>query len=241
MRGLVSSYALAPLHSAAARAAAIGGALNVDKSGRFLIEGRGWVGRKVLWLKQHLFPSRVRAQNMKVLSALARVIDKERGERGGADLLAAATEASAAEPLRTAEFARSLAEAIERLDVERLDAEVGAPSAVPEKGRVREVRGLAQKAFDDFITEARGGLITREQAARAVAHRVGYGAFMVSLADSSAMGGRLFTPGLCRAVLLTVLHKEGVLGSAAGRAFHGFVSRADYERLGAEYDVFKGV
>ena len=46
------------------------GYLNVNRKGGLVVQGTGWVGRRVLWVKMHFFPKKVREQNMKVLNVL---------------------------------------------------------------------------------------------------------------------------------------------------------------------------
>ena len=56
------------------------GYLGVNRRGNLVVQGTTWGGRKVLWLKMHLFPSKVRAQNFKVLSVLRDAYHQRMGE-----------------------------------------------------------------------------------------------------------------------------------------------------------------
>ena len=63
----------------AQRAAQVGGSLDITRNNELVVRGSTWVGRQVQWLRQHLFPGKVRQKNQKVLNALNKTLRNEVG------------------------------------------------------------------------------------------------------------------------------------------------------------------
>ena len=61
---------------AARLAEEMGGTLRLNKKGELLIKGTSFLGKAALWLKENLFPHAARRENLKVLHALERLLNK---------------------------------------------------------------------------------------------------------------------------------------------------------------------
>ena len=134
-------------HDQALRAHRLGGALNVDKRGGFTVDGKNWFGRKVLWIKQRLFPQKMRRQNMRVLNALAGAVQKQIGMREAGQYLKSQFGEVAHHPKETGALADRLAGAVKRL---AQDADQENPASVSARAKAH-----ADKNFDDFLRPER--------------------------------------------------------------------------------------
>ena len=61
----------------------VGGTLQVTKDNKLVVKGSTWLGRRVQWLRQHLFPGKVRQQNQKVLDAFNDILKRTLHDRKG--------------------------------------------------------------------------------------------------------------------------------------------------------------
>ena len=134
-------------HDQALRAHRLGGALNVDKRGGFTVDGKNWFGRKALWIKQRLFPQKMRRQNMRVLNALAGAVQKQIGMREAGQYLKSQFGEVAHHPKETGALADRLAGAVKRL---AQDADQENPASVSARAKAH-----ADKNFDDFLRPER--------------------------------------------------------------------------------------
>ena len=134
-------------HDKAVRASQLGGALNVDSHGGFTVDGKSWIGKKVLWLKQHFFPSRMRRQNMRVLTTLAKTLQDNLGVPGAGRMMQKEFGALAGKASSTPLLAARLAKAVENYDrtIERRDLKDNADGAY----------AYADKVFDEFLRPER--------------------------------------------------------------------------------------
>ena len=58
----------------ARHAARVGGFLDITPDNELVVRGSTWVGRRVEWLRQHLFPGKLRQKNQKILDALKKTL-----------------------------------------------------------------------------------------------------------------------------------------------------------------------
>ena len=56
----------------------LGGGLDINKNNELVVKGNTWLGRAALWVKQHMFPDKIRAQNQRVLDAFNQTLRHEK-------------------------------------------------------------------------------------------------------------------------------------------------------------------
>ena len=193
----MSAISLHHFLQTAQRAHDVGGSLDINKNNELVVKGSTWLGRQVLWLKQHLFPSKMRQQNQKVLDAFNKTLRS--GNKFHVDL----------------SFSRSLG------TVEEFTQKVATTARVAHEYSVREQylakqKEQAREEFDifqrDMVTDADGSVSARLQSALAYMH---------SLSGSDEANMRTRYEKLVGSIAADrVFDQEGKIPGGSGTSYH---------------------
>ncbi len=154
-----SSSVLQNFHAAAAQVQQAGGALNVNARGQFVVEGKSWLGRAVLWLKRHFMPGAMRSQNRAVLNKLHTALSEETNLRNPRlNLLRDTRRSINGDPV---EYAAHLKQSVVRQQAQAKLAQ--APARLPESARLPEPaphlrQSVVRQQAQAKLTQARAGL-----------------------------------------------------------------------------------
>ncbi len=251
-------------YAAAREAARVGGALHVDRNGQLAVEGRGWLGRQVLRLKQRFFPGHVRARNMQLLNHLASRIQRDLNVPGVRDYLHARHDRLAGQPRNAKLLASHIAETIQQYD--------------HVAGHGHPARNLASKHFDDLVgPQARGKMAfaarnpppgsaarilieagSGDSVERLRGYKTRYEKFMARLAEAPELArghtpnptgesrspcknaAGEFTPAFHKAAMLVMLNREGMLDRSQLRQVRQpGASLSELNWLAQKYDGLK--